>query len=208
MSLNLVKFRRTRPYLYHLTANGNLPMIRSERVLLSAARLLSGSPELLLQKRTGCLVIQRDGAVVRIRDQAPLHKGNIRFEDGWNFERFLCCLNERVFFWPGDGNGPISYGMRHYRRYKEENPVILRVPFNELVAENSVCPPQFCRYNSGSPRCSGGIGSLRGPRTFLHAEDAGFSPGSVVEVAFLNQVALPSSVQQSPSPNGPWTPLQ
>lgn len=207
MPISLSSFSRIRPYLFHLTAEANIPKIHQELTLFSSASLLATSPGLLLRKRTGCILIHHNGALVHVRDQAPLYEGNVRFENGWSFADLLHSLNERVFFWPGSGNGPISYGFRHFLRYLSERPAVLRMRFDDLVAGNPTRPPQFCRFNSGSPRCSGGRGSLRGPSTFLEAHNANFSPSSVVEVTFLDKVSLPGLVEYAPSPAGPWKAL-
>jgi hypothetical protein len=198
---------RIRPYIYHLTSSINVPKIRREGTLYSSAELLSNAPERLLRKRGTCLSIEHNGEQVHIRDQAPLYAGNVRLEGGWAFADLLRALNERVFFWPGSSAGPISYGVRHFLRYREESPHILRMLLVDLMIANPTSPPQFCRFNSGSPRCSQGRGSLRGPSTFLGAEEADFPPSSVVEVTFLNRVTLPPCIELAVSPGGPWAVL-
>src|SRR5439155_7137821 len=100
-----------------------------------------------------------------IRDQWPLYAGNIALEARCSFEDIIQLLNERVFFWPGWHTGPIGYGRRHFERYENESPAILRVPTEKLYAANSDASPQYCRYNSGLPRCSNGLGRPRGTST-------------------------------------------
>jgi hypothetical protein len=118
----------------------------------------------------------------------------------------LCQLNERVFFWPG-GPDISDYGQRHFERYRAEKPVILRVPTSDLFEANPESVPEFCRFNSGSPRCTKGLGSPRGPSTFIQGTTADFSPGNVVEVTFLESVLLPHSTKVGDSPDGPWREL-
>jgi hypothetical protein len=134
-------------------------------------------------------------ATVSVRDQAPLYPGNIRFEGGWSFEDFVQSLNERVFFWPGSLNGPIGYGQRHFARYASEDPAILRISTADLYKANRGVSPLYCPYNSGSPRWSWGVASLRGPKTFVSCTEADYGPSRVVEVTFLEKVKLPALVE-------------
>jgi hypothetical protein len=200
------RFAKIRPYLFHLTDRDNLDAICSARVLRSAASLMrqAGDESFLRRKRRESLPIVIGGATIRIRDQQPLHSGNIRFDSEWTLERVIESLNERVFFWPGTGHGPISYGVRHFERYAHERPVILRVQTPSLFAENPDATPLYSCVNSGSPRCSKGLGSARGPRTFVACADAGFTPSKVVEVTFANEIALPAIIEIADSILGPW----
>jgi hypothetical protein len=148
-----------------------------------------------------------DGERVLLRDQAPLHARNMRLTDGWSFEQFLRHLNDRVFFWPGGTGGPISYGVRHFDRYEREAPVVVRVPFAELLAANPGITPELCRYNSGSPRWSRGLAAPRGRDTFATPDVATFAPAQVVEVTFPGRVRLPRFTEVASHPSGPWTAL-
>jgi hypothetical protein len=131
----------------------------------------------------------------------------MNLEDGWTFERFLAHLNERVFFWPGRDVGPNDYGRRHFERYESEQPVIVRASFTDLLAANPQIAPLFAKFNSGSPRWSGGAAPMRGSRTFVLAGDAPFGVSEVVEVTFQGRVQLPATVQVSDRPDGGWGPL-
>ncbi len=124
------RFKEIRPYLYHLTARANVERIARTGRLESAAalmRMMGCGEEAVRSRRREAMVVGADGGSVHIRDQAPLHMGNMGLEKGWSFEDFVCRLNELVFFWPGDKREPIPYGARHFERYREERPVILRV---------------------------------------------------------------------------------
>jgi hypothetical protein len=105
------QFLRTRPFLFHLTGRDNVREIRKTHVLYSAAVLMqeSGDTSFLRKRRAESWRVQLGAATISIRDQLPLHAGNISLEGGWLFEDVVECLNERVFFWPGNGYGPISY---------------------------------------------------------------------------------------------------
>ncbi len=209
MSFSLQEYQRIRPFLYHLTAKENLTRIARTMALESAERLANaaGRARDLDAKRPETCELKVGGEVVLLRDQSPLHQGNLRLEGGWCFSDLLACLNERVFLWAGREIGPISYGDRHYQRYESERPVILRIAFDELMAADPSVEPLFAKYNSGSPRCSNGIPSPRGPSTFVSADVAPFRPSQVVEVTFLGMVHLPVSTQVGNCPSGPWCPL-
>jgi hypothetical protein len=206
MSISHTSLVKLRPYLFHLTAASNVERILRNRRIESALALLVAADrrELVRQRRRGHVQVEVDRETVQLRDQAPLHRGNMALEEGWAFEDFVEHLNERVFFWPGTASGPISYGMRHYERYKDEGPAILRVATAALVAENVHSPPLFCRYNSGSPRCSNGHKSPRTAQTFVAADRAEFGVGGVVEVTFVGTVRLPRHVEVGGAPGGPW----
>lgn len=207
--MDLAQLLVSRPYLYHLTATTNLFAISACRVLRPAADLLrqSGQPNAIRAHRRTSLRLVADGLYFTLRDQAPLYEGNVELTGGWTFSLFLESLNSRVFFWPGQSTGPIDYGLRHFERYRRESPTILRAPLADVLRENPANSPLLCRFNSGSPRCSGGRKSPRGPDTFLKAPDYTGTAASVVEVTFLRAVSLPSSTQLSNSPTGPWRPL-
>lgn len=209
MAFALSRFCELRPFLFHLTDQRNVSRISRMRCLESASDLinLAKQPAQVLRKRFTSLSMCVDGENVWIRDQAPLHAGNVGFQDGWSFEDLIRCLNEKVFFWPGTQGGPISYGVRHFQRYQAEGPALMRISSSHLLAANSKLSPYFCRYNSGSPRCSKGIRSPRGPSTFVDCDNADFSPASVVEVVFQNRVVLPDCTEVSQSFEGPWTPM-
>jgi hypothetical protein len=201
MAFTFAHLCSTRPFLYHLTATSNLTRLRQTRVWLSAAALakLATPSTQLVARRSASLELQIGGGPVHIRDQAPLHAGNIAFEAGWSFADLLLDLNRRVFFWPGTAKGPIAYGLRHFERYQNDDIRILRVPTE--VMPTSV---EVSFYNSGSPRCSGGLGSPRGPSTFRSLADADLPPSRVVEATWLDAVDVPSVAEQASSPDGPW----
>ncbi|GLC28299.1 DUF7002 family protein [Roseisolibacter agri] len=209
MPFDLTTFGRLRPYLYHLTAAENLPRIRRTRVLESAAALArrAGRAELLRERRRDHVPVLVDGEPVVLRDQAPLHRGNMALDDGWTFAEFVEHLNARVFFWPGTAQGPIAYGQRHFGRYEAEHPAILRVPFAALVAANPGWDVRFCRFNSGSPRWTMGRAAPRGAATFVPADGAAFGAAQVVEVTVCDQVVLPDETAVGERLAGPWRPL-
>lgn len=209
MAFSLERFAEVRPYLYHLTATGNLGQVRARRCLESTAALLNqaGQPALLHQRRSGHHTINVNGVAVSLRDQAPLYAGNIEFDAGWTFPQVIALLNQRVFFWPGTATGPIDYGERHYDRYEFERPAVIRVRTQSLFRANPSNLPLFCRYNSGSPRCSGGVRSPRGATTFQTASFNGYLPSKVVEVTFVGSVCLPDDTELRGASWIEWVPM-
>jgi hypothetical protein len=145
--------------------------------------------------------------VIVIRDQAPLYRGNASLPRGFSFEDLIETLNRRIFLWPGNGDRPISYGVRHFNHYQKEQPVMLRFDFESLLRTNPSANPLFCRYNSGSPRCSNGRKSPRGRNTFLSAADFDGTPSHVVEVTFDSEIVLPQDTEFARRLRGPWRPL-
>jgi len=209
MSFTIDAYSKTRPFLYHLAFRHNLKRIRNTKRLESAASLLVAAArqsDLRNQRRTTLPITVGESRVL-LRDQAPLHEGNIGFTGEWTFEDLLEDLNSRVFFWPGSQRGPNEYGVRHFEHYAAEHPVMIRVPFDSLRDRNPDRIPLFTKYNTGSPRYSGGRPSPRGPDTFLPAEQCTFPPSKVVEVTFLESVMLPNDSQFSNHPSGPWASL-
>jgi hypothetical protein len=198
-----------KPYLYHLTSAQNLERIRDTRTLESAAELMrrAGRLDLLRFRRRQSVQIFVDGKAIMLRDQAPLHQGHIAFDDGWDIGRLIESINSRVFFWPGDSNSPIAYGRRHFGRYAEEKPVILRVGLREVVAANLPIPPMYCPYNSGSPRTVAGKKSPRGPSTFLPCDAFPRSHQGVVEVTFEGHISLPHMEALDQAGVDSWAPL-
>lgn len=200
MPFSLHRFASLRPALFHLTARANLEKIRGAKGLESAAVLMDRASDrtALRERRAESLELAKRGRLVAVlRDQRPLYAGNVDLQGEWEFGDLVEALNSRVFFWPGNDAVPIAYGLRHFQRYRSEDAVVLRIATAALFDCNA--EPAFCRYNSGSPRCSGGKGSPRGPQTFVSADVASFSAGQVVEVTFNGHVKIPADgVQVQP----------
>lgn len=198
------------PFLYHLTAIDNLPEIRRLQRLESASALLrdAGLDNLAQVRRKVALPLNANGRKAVLRDQAPLHAGHIDFAEGWDMACLVSSLNRRVFFWPGIDEGPNDYGQRHFRRYADENPAILRVRLRDLLTANKDRTPLFCRYNSGSPRTTQAKKSPRGPDTFLPCDKFPLSLNRVVEVTFEEAIDLPiQAMEVRRYQNAAWHPL-
>ena len=207
MPLDLASLVALRPVLYHLTSRVNLAAIRAVRplVLRPAAELLRRvagrdsehrAARLLTQRRPGPARIDVSGRPVVLRDQEPLHPGHVALEGGMTFQDLVRLLNERVYFWPGDGRGPVAAGRRHFARCTIKEPadcVVLAVPFAALLEENPGNPPLLTACNSGAPRSHPITGPQpRGPSTFAPAERFEHTACDVVEVTFARGVCLPS----------------
>jgi hypothetical protein len=208
MGLSTTKFATLRPFIYHLTAAANLALIRQKGRLLSANHLftLANADQLSAVRRRQHHVLRINDQTVIVRDQAPLHEGNMSLDEGWEFPRFVKLLNDMVFFWPGKESGPISYGRRHYERYLNEDVRILRVQTTAAFAASN-SSVLVCKYNSGSPRWNNGRPSPRGASTFIDLGRAPFSASSIVEVVFREELVLPPLVEIALTPFGPWSPL-
>lgn len=205
MAFDLSRFIAIRPYVYHLTSSSNLKRMLSSGEIQCASKLLrkAGKEGLITKRRNSSLKVVIDGHDIEIRDQQPLYEGKTQLVGGWTFQDLIATLNDHVFFWPGTASGPIDYGVRHYERYIDEKPAILRIKTANLIETNAA--PLVCKYNSGSPRTTQGTGSPRGPDTFIAAFKASFLPSQVRELTFKSVVSLPSQVESSATPYGPWT---
>lgn len=205
MGIQIQQFIRLRPYVFHLSAQRNLPFIQRDMVLKPANTLAidAGEGPLMGKQRHGIRTLKCGR---QLRDHDPLHAGNISFLNGWTtLSHLVSHLDNHVFFWPGWDHGPIQSGRNHFLRYKSERPIILRIRSADLLASNPM--PLFCKYNSGAPRCTGGKGSPRGPDIFLPANKFPFSVTNVTEVTFNSSVELPASVQAAIYPSKKWQPL-
>lgn len=205
--MTIEKFTGLRPYLYHLTDEENLESILKDRTLKSTATLvqefhLDNADTFLRKRRFGHKKIIYHNKTVIIRDQDPLFIKILakNLDGGWTVEDFIYSLNSRVFFWATEKD------MRgHYLRYEnqKEFPKILRFSTDEIFAANN-SEPQFCRLNSGAPRCSCYYpegAPPRGENTFQRAKDYCYTPSSVREVTFLNTCALPKEIFLSSHPS-------
>ena len=181
MGLDIGRFAKLRPFLYHLTSRENVRRIKATLALESTERLLSqaGRSDWLSIRRIGPRSVVVDGEPVRLRNQDPLHEGAIAFETGWDLGRFVGHVNTHVFFWPGTIDGPGDYGRNHFERYALDQPLLLRVGVYQLLVANPQVEPLFCRFNSGGPRVVGGRKSPRGATTYQRAEHfVGYCIGS------------------------------
>ncbi len=192
MPFDIESFARLRPRLYHLTARTNAQRILRDKVIHPASDLFlqSHRRDLLAQRRKSSINVEVGNEQVHVRDQAPLHEGNTALQDGWSFSDLVSYLNQHVFFWPGDQDGPITYGRNHFARYASEDAVVLVFDSMELLTVNGFDAAAFSKCNSGSPRYNKGRPGSRGRDTFLPAASYAGTPGTVAEVVFRRNVSL------------------
>jgi hypothetical protein len=191
------------------TTAENLRGIMSSRLLVSASDLLHREDAIPSSKRrTTPQRLAASRCEYWLQTQKCLHAGTIQFESEWNLDRFVTRLNSLVFPWPGDDFGPIEYGRRHLKKNDwPSRAVAIRVPTRALFLANEENAPRFCRYNSGSPRFSGGKASPRGANTFVCRNNFQGTLSDVKEVVFEQAASLPPETQCSDADLGHWTPL-
>lgn len=185
--MEIEKFIKERPYLYHLTRKSNVDLIIAENKIYSANELIKMSKDkthspIQRHKRIDHYEVVIGGSSYWLRDQRPISEKALSkcLTDGWSVGDFLYHLNDRVFMWP-----TLDRLWRHFNRYEHEKPVILRFPTQELFAKNSHV--LFCRLNSGATRPNshlGGIAPERGANTFLPADKFTYAVRDVAEVTF------------------------
>lgn len=94
-----------------------------------------------------------------------------KLSEGWSFGRFVKHLDGFVFFWPGNEQKTIDSGWRHFARYADEYPAVLRIPTKDLFEVSRSASLLFSHYNSGSPCYVNGSPSPLGPGTFTCDDD-------------------------------------
>jgi len=206
--VNINDFVQKRPFLYHLTDHRNYEIIKESRVIYSTRDLvymseIDDKESFLRSRRPYHTQIQVEDNTIYIRDQRPISEKALSkcLTNGWKCVDYIYHLNRRVFFWPTK-----ERLIRHFNRYKGENPIIIRVSTKDLFGLNP--HSEFCRLNSGATRPNsylGGIPPLRGLETFRQAEDYGFTVSSVAEVTFQNNCTIPDQISISNNPLENWT---
>jgi hypothetical protein len=205
--MNLVKFVRSRPYLYHLTHRSNVESILTSRRIESTSLLaervaLQDRVNFLSTRRPENVTIQNDIHSFVIRDQAQVKENALRRSlVDCTYEQFITLLNSRVFFWP-----TLKDVRGHFGTYQEERPNVLRFRTADVIALNNA--PLFCRFNSGATRphpAYGGSPAPRGFDTFVAAENFEYIPSKVREVTFGPFCLLPDTYGIAEDPNQEFT---
>ncbi|MEQ8423200.1 MAG: hypothetical protein RIA63_00720 [Cyclobacteriaceae bacterium] len=197
------------PHVYHLTSSDNIPLILRNRTLRSTSSMVLESnlseadkKSLLHSRREDHVVIDVNGTSISIRDQRPISIKSLTkcLENGMTSGEFIKLLNDRVFFWPSLKRLSIHYG-----RYAHENPAILKISLNDLLAENEEI--LLCHLNSGATRCHpkwGGAPPPRGVDTFKPISVYNEGLIRLAEVTVLESCTVPISAMIGESPEGPW----
>lgn len=206
--MDIDKFAKLRPYLYHLTDSRNINSIVTQKKILSTKKIITDSStpnkkKYLSSRRPEHDLIKINGFDFHIRDQRPISALVLgrSLTNNWTVGDFLAHLNKRVFFWP-----TLNRLTRHYDRYQNEHPVILRFNTKEILELNP--DAEFCHLNSGATRCSShwqGNAPERGEDTFLIADAYQKKPATVAEVTIPEYCDLPTDYWTSGSPTGNWT---
>lgn len=91
MAVDLVRFTKLRPFLFHVTARENLGPLQHTRQLEPAASLLrrAGRMELLGSRRRSAVEIAVDGFRIALKDQGPLIFANAELAGGWTPDDFV-----------------------------------------------------------------------------------------------------------------------
>jgi hypothetical protein len=215
MAFSREQFVRLRPYLYHLTNPTNLPMLRRERSLRSAAWWAGAAhrfapqledPEAFLaapRLRPVTLRVGR-GRRVTLNDQFPMRSRRSFASLRGTYEDYLRCLNALVFWWPGDGERLKSKGsLAETFALRNARAGWLRIPTADAWGE--AAPVRFCRYNSGAPQARDGV--ERGPHIFVTCDEPGLTVGGVAEVVFEHGLALPATAEWRDPGGQKWRPL-
>jgi len=205
--MNIEKFIKDRPFLYHLTSSSNAKLIIAEKKIYSANALIKKSENkehlpVCRTKRKNHHQLTIDGKVYSLRDQQPISEKALAkcLTNGWSTGDFLYHLNDRVFMWP-----TLERLWRHYNRYEDERPVIFRFPTEELLAINQQV--LFCRLNSGATRANsylGGKPPARGPESFLPADQFQHTVREVAEVTFPEYCDINVEFAYGMSPEGEY----
>lgn len=205
--MDINKFIKRNPYLYHLTDKENAGIIMEQRRILSTVTIINASniPDkntFLRKRRPDHTTINIDGVEYKIRDQRPISILALSkcVTDNWDTGDFIYHLNRRVFLWPN-----LKRLQIHYQRYQDEKPVIFRFSSQDIL--NIHPNAEFCRLNSGATRANshlGGKAPERGKDTFQIASAYTFPVSSVAEVTIPDYCTLPTEFDTSGKPNGPW----
>lgn len=215
MAFSREHFLRYRPYLYHYTSEQNVVLLQKTRELRSAAAWVKAAnafraqvkdvQAFLGEPRFEPINLEVAKALrVILNDQRPLRSKKSFAALRGTHNDYLRCLNDLVFFWPGDESGPTPKGSlaeSFARRYAQLG--CIRAPTAHLWHEGT--PPLFCRCNSGAPQARDRI--ERGPHIFIPNDDHGLATREVAEVVFRCRIALPETTEWRPPQANTWRTL-
>jgi hypothetical protein len=166
MAFNLADFVRLRPFVHHLTAASNLPLLLAAGELRSAEILMraAGQEALVHQRRgTGVHVLIGE-ARPHIRDQSPLHPGNVELEAGWTFEDVVALLNRHAFYYSDalrsivrfhDANHDTAWLLERAAELHDKATTEQRRPFAIQFASNGRALESYAQHFA-TPWCSRG----------------------------------------------------
>ena len=209
MTVEIAELIAKSPYLYHVTYRNSLDRIRRLQMLESAASLMeqAGQLDSLRSRRDEMKPIVIGTDTICLTDQGPIIEANISFEGNWTLADLIEAINRRVFFWRGLETGLLRADTGQSEKYsaKGHSLVFLRAKLKQTIQINAERGPELCKYNSGAARKVKGIGSPRGPGTFVRPEVAMFKVDDVREVVFRDHVKLPATTEWCEKHcQGPW----
>ena len=209
--MDLKHLTNKREFLYHLTSSENLRLILAVGKIYSTTHLIRNSDlseqdqEVVLRRRRPDHYFLGEGDDrIMIRDQGPISEKALSkcLTNGIQVGDFLKHLNDRVFFWPN-----LSRLRIHYGRYELEQPSIIRLRSEDVIALNEE-RLRLCQWNSGATRpipYYDGKPPPRGIESFMKVEDFDLPIGKVAEVTFEMECQLPEEFWVGKTPSGPWT---
>lgn len=194
-------FQQLRPFLWHLTTRDNWISVRKradggDYTLSSTATLHAeaSSPGFKLgEARSECQTLSLPWGNALIRDQAQLvnSEKQLGFPEDWDLGRYCGWLNEFVFFWPGNQDGPVTpAGKKHFRYHLRKSEV--KLTFLKVDAEKAVnAYDGDVLFSSGSLGAPSGRKKIvpRGPSALVTAGEIEV-PSKVVEIAFRDELVL------------------
>lgn len=218
MSFTIEQLQQVRPFLFHFAPESNRTSLSCDRTMYSTQNTvqklweynkeqIASVKDFLSTPRIQSIQLRLDNSTSRfvtLNDQQPLRESQF-LGLSCTFGEYVALLNSFVFFWPGDGDGPMPGGRRaagFAKKYKDYG--CLRVPVRD--AWNDKQSPLFCEYNSGAPRKCNGI--ERGSEIFQSADSGLLRAGQVVEVVFKGVFSIPDSAEWRSPGKAKWEPLR
>jgi hypothetical protein len=199
--MNIEKYQKLRPCLWHLTTRENWISMRKQAdggdyTLSSTATLhaQAESPEFELESpRTSCQPLQLPWGPALIRDQQQLANAEKRlsFPEGWDLGRYCSWLNEYVFFWPGTLDAPSTTAAKKHFRYhlrKTETKLTFLKLDAQKILDRLEAEALFADVSSGAPSGRKKVVE-RKPGIFVSAGEINV-PSDVVEVVFHGSLTL------------------
>lgn len=213
----LQDWHRLRPYLYHFAPLRNIREVIRRREMLSATRIVQlalsydptqlAEPEVFLSTPRNSsfpLRIGREEAdLFVLNDQLPMTRGNCFANLDCTPQEFVATLNNLVFFWPGNAEGPRTKG-RHASSFRSRYPQFAAIRFRFADVHNRIATLKFCGCNSGAPQQRDRI--RRSPAIFRSFDEPAIV-GQAVEVVAEGNLRLPETVEYREHSQSPWIPV-
>ena len=216
MAFSRTHFIRHRPWLYHYTNPSNLESLVRRREMLSARVWVLEANQFRQQVPDvdAFLGTARgeqfpleigENSIVMLNDQIPLRNREKFASLRGTYEDYIRCLNNKIFFWAGDANRPITKrGLAHTFAERYAHYGCLRIPTEDVWSETE-SPLRFCTCNSGAPQARDRI--ERGPHIFKAHDDDCIRLKKVSETVVENRLVLPPTVEWQYPLHSQWRAL-